>query len=255
MELYLISILVLWVFFTATFIVAQVKKSNSIVDIAWGKGFVILAITAVLLNTDPSLNAYVVTGLIFLWGARLTYHLYIRNWNRPEDYRYVEMRNNWGKENQLVKFYFKIYMTQMVLLLIVGLPILLINTSTTYVFGLVEYVGLFIWIFGYFFEVVGDYQLKSFVKKPENKDKLIRRGLWKYTRHPNYFGEATMWWGIFLIVVRSTNIFALISPVFITYLLLFVSGVPLLEAKMKKNPEFADYSKKTNKFIPWFPKK
>ena len=122
---------------------------------------------------------------------------------------------------------------------------------------MLDYIGLAVWLVGYFFEVVGDNQLKNFIKKPENKGKLMKYGLWKYTRHPNYFGEATMWWGIFLIALSSPNGWiAIISPIIITLLLLlFVSGVPLLENKYKSHPEFAEYAKRTSKFVPLPPKK
>ncbi|MCL6571176.1 MAG: DUF1295 domain-containing protein [Bacillus sp. (in: Bacteria)] len=117
--------------------------------------------------------------------------------------------------------------------------------------GFLDYIGLATWIVGFFFEVVGDHQLKKFTNKPENKGKLMKYGLWKYTRHPNYFGEATMWWGIFLIALSSPNGWvAIISPMIITLLLLFVSGVPLLEKKYKDHPEFKAYANRTSKFIP-----
>lgn len=255
MNIYLISIFVLWVYFTLVFIIAQIKKSNSIVDIAWGLGFVIVALISFFLNPNISVGALVITIFVFLWGIRLSYHLFKRNWNKPEDYRYVEMRNNWGNKNLLLQFYIKIYMVQLVLLFIIAQPILSVNLIQSHEIGILGYIGIIIWLIGYSFEVIGDFQLREFIKNKENQGKLIRSGLWKYTRHPNYFGEATMWWGIYLIAVGSSNIWAIISPITITYLLLFVSGVPLLEKKMESNPDFSDYKAKTSKFIPWLPKK
>nr|WP_313894207.1 DUF1295 domain-containing protein [Psychrobacillus sp.] len=141
------------------------------------------------------------------------------------------------------------------MLYIIAQPILRTNVSTTEGLGILDYIGLVIWIIGYFFEVVGDNQLRNFISKPENKGKLMKYGLWKYTRHPNYFGEATMWWGIFLIALSAPNGWiGIVSPIVITLLLLFVSVVPLLEKKYKNPPEFADYAMRTSIFIPMPPK-
>ena len=143
----------------------------------------------------------------------------------------------------------------MLLLTIISIPIFIVNFSTLEGLVILDYIGIIIWIVGYYFEVTGDAQLKAFISKKENKGKLMKSGLWKYTRHPNYFGEATMWWGIFLIAFNVGGIFpAIISPLLITYLLLFVSGVPLLEKKYKDHPEWPEYSRKTSKFIPMPPK-
>ena len=141
------------------------------------------------------------------------------------------------------------------MLFIVSLPITYGNNSPNQGLGWISYIGVAIWIIGYFFEVVGDKQLKDFLADPKNKGKLMTSGLWSYTRHPNYFGEATMWWGIFLIAITSlSGIWIIISPIVITYLLVFVSGVPMLEKKYKDRPDFILYSKHTPKFFPWFPK-
>lgn len=255
MNIYLVTLFVLWLYFTIVFLIAQVKKSNSIVDIAWGLGFVIVALTSFLLKTNGSIQSLIITIFVFLWGFRLSYHLFKRNWNKPEDYRYVEMREQWKNKNPLFQYYVKIYMVQMILLFIIAQPIIIVHAVPSQSFGILQYFGIVVWLIGYFFEVIGDFQLKEFIMNPNNKGKLIRTGLWKYTRHPNYFGEATMWWGIYLISLGSGMFWAIISPITITYLLVFVSGVPLLEKKMESNPDFADYKAKTSKFIPWISKK
>lgn len=141
-------------------------------------------------------------------------------------------------------------------MLLVSTSVIYINNSVPTPLGVLDYLGLTLWIIGYYFEVVGDRQLKDFLKKPENKGKIMKDGLWSFTRHPNYFGEATMWWGIFLIALSIPGgIITIISPLTITILLLFVSGVPLLEKSMADNKDFQEYMKETNKFFPWFPKK
>ncbi len=132
------------------------------------------------------------------------------------------------------------------------------NSSDIASLRVVDFIGLFIWIIGFLFQSIGDYQLKQFVSNRENKGRIIKSGLWKYTRHPNYFGEATMWWGIFVIGLNPSSnagLYGIFSPLIITYMLLFVSGVPMLEKKYKDNEEFQKYAKVTNKFVPWFPKK
>lgn len=255
MNIFISSIFLLWIFFTMVFLVAQMKKSHSIVDIGWGLGFVMIALFSFWMNKEPTIQSLIITILVLLWGLRLSYHLYKRNWNQREDYRYTEMRKKWGPTYQRIKSYIFIYMLQMILLYIIALPILIVNTKTTQSVTWFEYVGMAVWFVGYFFEVVGDYQLKRFISDKNNQGKLMRTGLFQYTRHPNYFGEATMWWGIFLISIGGGQFIAIISPILITYLLLYVSGVPLLEKKLENHPSFNDYKSKTNKFFPWIPKK
>ncbi len=253
---YLGTFFALLVFFFLFFLVAQKKKNNGLVDIAWGLGFVIAAIYSYFAAGFQTERATLITILTILWGVRLGYYLLMRNWNKPEDYRYVNMRKRWGTKYVYPKIFFNVYMLQLVLLFIIAQPILLTNVSSSTGLGVLDYIGLAIWIIGYIFEVIGDNQLKNFKKNPENKGKLIKGGLWKYTRHPNYFGEATMWWGIFFIALSTPNGWTTIySPIAITLLLLFVSGVPLLEKKYKNHPEFADYSSQTSRFVPMPPKK
>ena len=165
------------------------------------------------------------------------------------------MREKWGNKVN-INAYFKVFMLQGMLMSIIALPIIFFNSSIISKFNIINIIGILMWIIGYYFEVVGDYQLKRFIKNPNNKGKIMTYGLWKYTRHPNYFGESVMWWGIFFITLNSPlGYIGIISPTLITYLLVFVSGVPLLEKKYESNKEFQDYASKTSKFIPWFTKK
>jgi steroid 5-alpha reductase family enzyme len=117
-------------------------------------------------------------------------------------------------------------------------------------------IGLLVWVIGFVFESVGDSQLKRFIKNPENKGKIMDKGLWRYTRHPNYFGESVMWWGLAIMAISvQYGYIGFLSPIIITYLLLFISGVPLLEKAFKDNMEFQKYAARTSIFIPWFPKR
>ena len=141
-------------------------------------------------------------------------------------------------------------------MIIIAYPIILNNDTASGSLGILEIIGLAIWIVGFIFESFGDKQLKDFISDKKNKGLIMKEGLWKYTRHPNYFGEATMWWGIFIISFSSkSGIIGIISPMIITLMLLFVSGVPMLEKHYKDNKEFQEYAKVTSKFLPWLPKK
>ncbi len=243
------------VFFTVIFIIAQKLNNNSIVDMGWGLGFIVITIFGLIYTPSPSLSTYAVSAMVLVWGLRLFFYISIRNWKKPEDFRYVDMRKKWGNHPRINAF-FKVFMIQAVIMMIVAAPIhaaFILNESISWIWT-VSAVVLF--LIGFYFESVGDAQLRRFIQNPNNKGKVMQSGLWKYTRHPNYFGETVMWWAIFLAVLgMKWGFVAIIGPAFITYLLLFVSGVPLLEKKYMKKPEFVEYAKRTSIFFPWFPKK
>jgi len=259
--MFLTNAIVLFLFFIVFFILAQVKKNNGLADMAWGLGFVVIAISSLVQQQSYQLMPVIITVLVMLWGFRLFFYIGIRNWSKPEDYRYVAMREKW-KTNLALNAFLKVFMLQGILLYIISLPIQLASYSTEVVNSNLGYsilgVGTLLWLIGYYFEVVGDAQLKEFKKNPQNKGKIMSSGLWRYTRHPNYFGEALMWWSIWIISMGSlvlVNLFGLVGPLLITLLLLFVSGVPLLEKKYKDNLDFQAYAKKTSVFFPLPPKK
>lgn len=246
-------------YFTVFFIIAQIKNNNAIVDIGWGLGFVLLAVYSLLyqLITD-SLYPFqiVVTILVALWGLRLFLYISIRNFKKPEDYRYQDMRKKWGKKNPHVQAFFRVFMSQAGFMAVIATPILAAYTTTKEVPLPLLIIGAAVLLTGLFFEGVGDYQLRQFLKQETNRGKIMQSGLWRYTRHPNYFGETLIWWGLWLIVLLTDfGVYALISPLVITYLLLFVSGIPLLEKRYEGNAEFADYKRRTSAFFPLPPKK
>lgn len=255
-QLFLVSMLMLLYFFIL-FCIGQLIKNNSIVDIAWGAGFVVIAILSLALSTDIELRRIVITVLIGIWGIRLSLHIGRRNWGTGEDYRYVAMRQRWGNKFPRLKAFLNVYVLQWFLMLVISLPIIYSRNievsaaqdSTLLLVFLI--VGIAVWCFGFYFEVVGDRQLKQFKQDPSNKGKIMVSGLWQYTRHPNYFGEAVMWWGIFLIAIDQwSSIYLIISPIIITLLLRFVSGVPLLEKKYAHREDFKAYMERTPIFIP-----
>lgn len=250
------SLAFIGLYFTVFFIIGTLKKDNSIVDQAWGIGFVLVAFFNLLILETIQLTHLVVVGLISLWGLRLFFHIFKRNHKKAEDFRYAKWREEWGKW-VVPRAFLQVYMLQGLFMWIIALPaILLLNAVHDVNSSVLWAVGLIVWLWGYYFEVVGDAQLKAYKSNPANKGKLMTQGLWQYTRHPNYYGEATMWWGIWLLCVSSgVGLWTVVGPVTITFLLLFVSGVPMLEKAMANRDGFAEYAARTNKFFPWFPKK
>ena len=235
---------------TFVFFVAQILKDNSIVDIAWGLGFVFVAVFTLVGFSDLQYRQILITLLILIWGLRLSLHILLRKRGQGEDYRYRSWRKEWGKYFP-VKSYFNIFVLQGILILVISLPVVLVNTTLSGQDTWLDAAGLVIWSLGFVFEFLSDWQLSSFKKDPHNKGKIMDKGLWKWSRHPNYFGEITMWWGIFIIALSSPyGIFSLISPLLITNLIIFYSGIPLLEKKYKDNEEFKSYAKKTPILLP-----
>jgi steroid 5-alpha reductase family enzyme len=239
---------------TFWFVISVIQKRNDVADIAWGIGFILMSWASFAISEFSSERGIIVGLLVTIWGVRLAWHIYLRNRGKPEDYRYAEWRAQGGKRFYL-RSYGQIYLLQGVLLFLIVSPVLMINRTAGSALGLLDLLGIAIWIFGFYFESVGDKQLAQFIKNPENKGKLLETGLWRYTRHPNYFGEITQWWGIWILSLASPlGWLAIIGPITITILIVKISGIPLLEKKMQDNPAFADYAKRTNKLIPWLPK-
>ncbi len=248
-EFFLESAVLILIYMTALFVFALIKKDNSIADIGWGFGFVLVALYTFLKSPTFFTTDILVTVLVLIWGIRLSGSIFQRNWGKGEDFRYKKWREEWGKFF-LIRSYLQVFILQGFFMFVIVSPVIYINSGMEQNL-LLSFLGLGLWVFGFLFEGLGDRQLRYFLKTRKNKDDVMDKGLWKYTRHPNYFGEATMWWGIWLV---SFNYYLLISPLLITILLRFVSGVPLLEKKMMQNPKFVEYSKKTNVFFPWFSK-
>jgi len=242
-------------YMAAFYLLALILKNNGVVDIAWGLGFVLTAAVQILRNPPADRPKLLILALVVFWGFRLATHILQRNLGKPEDFRYAQMRKKWGKAAPLKSFFF-IYMLQGVLMLIVASPILVAMRSPARPLNLLDLAGALIFVFGLLFEAAADIQLAVHIRRPENKGKLMTAGLWSLTRHPNYFGEATLWWGIGLISLSSEFGWAgLIGPAAITFLLRFVSGVPLLEKKYAGRPDWEEYKTRTPIFFPRLPKR
>ena len=213
--MYLESIILVFIYMSIFFIFAQIKKNNSIVDMGWGLGFVLISVYTLFAGKNYNLRAIIVTALVFVWGIRLFYHILKRNLGKSEDFRYAAFRREWGIF-VMPRAFLQVFMLQGAIMLVVAYPIIMNNDTSKGDLGILEYVGMAIWIVGFIFEALGDKQLKNFIADKNNKGHIMKRGLWKYTRHPNYFGEATMWWGVFIITLSSkSGIVGIISPVII----------------------------------------
>lgn len=246
----LIFVTVLWVW--SVFI-----KNVSIVDIFWGLGFVIVNAFYVFNSGELTTRKIVILILVSIWGFRLAIYLAFRNIGKGEDFRYQEFRKNFGPKRYWWFSFFQTFLLQGILIMIVSLPLLGINSSTnTGMLAPLDYIGIFIWVIGFMFEAGGDFQLARFKSNPTNKGKVLNTGFWKYTRHPNYFGDSMVWWAYAIFSIAAGSYWQIIGSVIMTVLIIKISGVSLLEKTLKETkPQYRDYIKKTNAFFPWFPKK
>lgn len=249
----LIPPLTVLLFFFGMYILALLRHDNSIADVAWGIGFILMAVGGMITHEQYGFRAIVVIGLVTIWGVRLAFHIFRRNQGKGEDFRYQQWRREWG-DHAWIKSFVYVFLLQWLMLVIVSLPIQIIMGFGDGPIGIFDLIGISVWLIGILFESIGDHQLAVFKSNPENKGKILQSGLWQFTRHPNYFGEALLWWGIALIAVKLPyGTVGLLGAATITYLLRFVSGVPLLEKKYAGRSDFEAYKAKTSAFLPWFP--
>ena len=229
----------------------SLKKNNvTHVDIMWSLFFVLNTIYFYM-TFPPSLRSTFVVILVLIWGLRLSTYLTIRNWNKPEDARYLKIRQN-NEPNFKYKSAYIIFGLQSVLAWIVG-SILLIAIENNQPLTWLDILGFSLTLFGIAYESIADYQLMQFKNDIKNRGKLLQSGLWKFSRHPNYFGELLVWWGFFITTLATGIHFNLIAPLLMTFLILKFSGVTLLEANLiKKLDGYNNYKKKVNTLIPRF---
>lgn len=236
------------------FVISLLIKRNDIADIAWGLGFVAIVCFLFITQTATKQSNFVYI-LTIIWGMRLAIHIGVRTKGKPEDFRYKKWRDEWGRYF-VIRSYLQVYLLQGFFMWIISVPVILVSLAKNQPISSFMFVGLIIWLIGFAFESIGDYQLMQFIKHKQNKSDIMQTGLWKYTRHPNYFGEVLVWWGIFIMVLPlEYGLWAIISPITISFLLLYVSGIPMLEAKYKDNAAFQEYKKRTSAFFPMLPKK
>lgn len=256
-SLYVLAFAVVWFYVTAIWLASLRLKNASIIDIFWGLGFVLLAGMSFALADGFLGRKILVTTLVAVWGLRLSVYIFSRNWGKPEDNRYRALRKMSGAKFWRVS-YLQVFLFQGLLLALIAAPILVAQSSALPdQLTVFDIIGSLMWAIGFFFETVGDWQLAQFKRIPENKGKVMQSGLWHYTRHPNYFGDGMLWWGLCLIALGTPNgWWSIISPILMTVLLLRVTGVSLLERGLAKTkPDYQAYVKRTSAFIPWFPRK
>lgn len=238
-------------------LLSLILKDSSIVDIIWGAGFV-MSVWVAFLNTPAMINArhYLILILVTIWGLRLSLHIFFRNVGKGEDFRYAKWREENGKQWWWRSF-FKVFLLQGLLMWLIASPLSAIQASTEPVnLIFLDYIAIIIWLIGFFFEAFGDYQLTRFRANPSNKGKLLDYGVWRYTRHPNYFGDSAQWWAFYIIALAAGGWWTIFSPILMTHFLVNVSGVAMLEKSLiERKPGYKAYAERTNAFIPWFPKK
>jgi steroid 5-alpha reductase family enzyme len=254
LQMYYVLSVVTLLYVTFWFFISLALKRNDVADIAWGVGFFLATfVTYFTFGMEVDRGLFVMV-LVLVWALRLSLHIYSRNKGKKEDYRYKKWRDDWGKWFY-VRTYLQVFVLQGVLMLVVVSPAIIINIYRGGSVTVLDFIGLAVWLVGFVFESVGDYQLRQFIKNPDNKGKIMNSGLWKYTRHPNYFGEVTQWWGVFIIALSVPyGYVGVVGPLLITFLILKVSGIPLLEKNMEGNPAFQEYKKRTSIFFPLPPK-
>ena len=242
-------------FMTGVWLFSLYRKDMSVVDGFWGLGFMAIAHHWFFRLEEPALRQFAVVFLVSLWGLRLSAHIFIRSIGKPEDPRYTAFRADW-KENTWWISYFKVFILQAMLSLVIALPVIMVLYDPDATFTVINACGALMWFFGFAFEATADYQLYRFKKDPANTGKVMNKGLWYYSRHPNYFGEVCVWWGIFLISLGTQYWYiSILGPVLITFLLLRVSGITMMEKRYEGNDAYALYKRDTSPFFPWRPKK
>jgi steroid 5-alpha reductase family enzyme len=239
---------------TGLWLASLYLNDSSIADIFWGTGFVLITLAAYFFSGRSTLQTLLAI-LVTVWGGRLTVHIFLRNHGKPEDPRYAAWRSQSGRR-WWWHSYLKVFLLQGFLMWTIAAPLLAVQTAVGLRAVPAEAgVGTAIWAIGFFFEAAGDLQLARFKAKPGNAGKLLAVGVWRYTRHPNYFGDAAQWWGFYLFAAAAGGWWTVYSPLIMTLLLMRVSGVTLLEKSMKARPGYEHYIKTTSAFLPWFPKR
>jgi steroid 5-alpha reductase family enzyme len=237
--------------------ISLLYRNVTIVDSLWGLGFVVIAWIAYMLSDGYIVRKTLIAIFVTLWGLRLSIYLSLRNWGKGEDPRYGLWRKESGERFWIVSL-FKVFILQAIFMWFISLaPQFGQISATPNQLTWLDTVGASIWAIGFLFETVGDWQLARFKTDPKNKGKVMDKGLWAYSRHPNYFGECLVWWGLFLISFSNPgNWWTIISPLIVTIVLLKMTGIPLTEKTIgDKRPGYREYIDRTNAFIPWFPKK
>ena len=256
-QIYLIALAAILSMMSILWIVSIRIKNVSIVDLFWGFGFVLACFIYFLKADGLETRKILLSAMVAIWGMRLSIYLAWRNKGKGEDPRYRKFRQDYGEHRYWWISFFQTFLLQGVLLWLISAPLLgaqYYNTGNT--LTVFDFIGVIVWLTGFIFEAGGDIQLARFKADPANKGKVLNKGFWHYTRHPNYFGDAAVWCGYAIICISAGSYIPVLGSVLMIALIIKVSGVALLEKTLKESkPEYKDYIEKTSAFIPWFPKK
>ena len=251
LDLWLLALTFLLAFGILGWLVSLAIRDVSIVDSMWSLMF-LLATFVYAFAGDTGPRSTLIVLLVTLWALRLAGYITWRNWGEGEDYRYQRIREN-NSPNFGFKSIYIVFGLQAALAWFISLPLMAAITSTTPL-GFVDAAAVILWVVGFVFESLGDLQLAQFKADPQNRGKVLRSGLWKLTRHPNYFGNFCIWWGFYLFALSAGAWWSIAAPLLMTFLLLKVSGVAMLEKDIgERRPEYADYIASTNAFFPGLP--
>lgn len=257
LQIYLQAFLVIMLMMTTLWVISIFLKNASIVDLFWGFGFVVTTIFYFFKTDGFETRKILLLILVAIWGLRLSIYLAWRNIGKGEDFRYAQFRKNYGEHRYWWISFFQTFLLQGMLMWLISAPLLgaqyyFINNELS----ILDFIGITIWLIGISFEAGGDFQLAKFKANIENKGKVLNTGFWRYTRHPNYFGDSAVWWGYGLICLAAGSYLPVLGSILMTALIIKVSGVVFLEKSLKETkPQYMEYIEKTSAFIPWFPKR
>ncbi len=241
-------IIAVLIFVNIFFILAVVRKNFAVIDIGWGLGFILIALISYMHHPVSYKNALLLM-VVTIWGLRLGLYIFSRSRGKPEDHRYAKLRAEW-QPNANFQAWLKVFMFQGILMMIVTLPVSVGIAKGTGEFTFINSLGIVIWLSGFSLEVIADHYLNWWKTKPENKGKICTTGPWRFCRFPNYFGEVSLWYGVYLIAFEPAIWWTIIGPLTINFLILKVTGVPMLEAHYKDRPEYKEYAARVPRFIP-----
>jgi len=250
---YLLGLAVMAAGAVACWLLSLAKRDVSIVDSLWPLMFLAGSLVYALAAPAAGLRTVLIVALATIWALRLFAHITWRNWGEGEDRRYQAIRER-NEPGFALKSLYLVFLLQAVLAWLVSLPLLGAANSST-ALGVLDYLGVALWGVGFYFEAAGDWQLARFKRDPANHGKVMQQGLWRYTRHPNYFGDFCVWWGFCLIALGAGAWWSVIGPAIMTLLLMKISGVALLESDIvERRPEYQRYMERTNAFFPGRPR-
>ncbi len=255
-QIYLLAFAAIMSMMTILWLISIKIRNVSIVDLFWGFGFVVAGAVYFIFTEGFETRKILLMSMVAIWGLRLSIYLAWRNLGKGEDFRYQKFRKDFGENRYWWYSFFSVFLLQGVLMWLISAPLLGAQFYPDDSLGILDFIGIAIWIIGFVFEAGGDIQLTRFKANPANKGKVLNTGFWHYTRHPNYFGDAAVWFGYALICLSAGSYIPILGSVLMSALIIKVSGVALLEKTLNTSkPGYQEYVRKTSAFIPWFPKK